>query len=115
METMLIIFPHAELTETSPNGWVKHWVKFRTNLLLRKPERSKAMESTIEDLEDELKPNTLWRAPHASTTVGIPSVRIHANWIVDAEGEHRALPLNQSVSELLLCGTERLPGLGYSS
>ena len=43
--------------------------------------------------------------------MGIPSVRIHPDWVVDVEGEQRVLPLNQSVSELLLCGTERLPGL----
>ena len=46
-----------------------------------------------------------------SVTKGIPSVRIHPNYIVEVEGEHRALPLNQTVSEALLCGTERLPGI----
>ena len=65
----------------------------------------------MKDLEDQLKPNTLWRAPHTSSTVGIPSVRIHPNYTVSLDGKQRALPVNQTVSELLLCSTERLPGI----
>ena len=108
----LLIFPHAELTETTPE-WLGQSLGEIQNKLApsSSPNDQKRWNQRLKDLEDELKPNTLWRAPHASTTVGIPSVRIHPNWIFDVEGVQRALPLNQSVSELLLCGTERLPGL----
>ena len=108
----LLVFPPAELTETTPEWLGRSLGEIQNKLApFSSPNDQKRWNQRLKDLEDELKPNTLWRAPHAATTVGIPSVRIHANWIVDVEGEHRALPLNQSVSELLLCGTERLPGL----
>ena len=108
----LLIFPHAELMEATPEWLGRSLGEIQNKLApFSSPNDQKRWNQRLKDLEDELKPNTLWRAPHAATTVGIPSVRIHANWIVDVEGEHRALPLNQSVSELLLCGTERLPGL----
>ena len=113
METMLCFcFPNAELTETSPE-WLGQTLGDIQNKLapFSSPNDQKRWNQRLKDLEDELKPNTLWRAPHASTTVGIPSVRIHPNWIVDDEEFNTALPLNQTVSELLLCGTERLPGL----
>ena len=108
----LAIFPYSKLTQTTPE-WLGQSLGELQNKLasFSSPNDQKRWNQRLKDLEDELKPNTLWRAPHASTTVGIPSVRIHPNWIVDDEGVQRALPLNQSVSELLLCGTERLPGL----
>ena len=108
----LLIFPHSKLTETTPE-WLGQSLGEIQNKLApsSSPNDQKRWNQRLKDLEDELKPNTLWRAPHTSTTVGIPSVRIHPNWVVDVEGVQRALPLNQSVSESLLCGTERLPGL----
>ncbi len=108
----LLIFPHSKLTETTPE-WLGQSLGEIQNKLApsSSPNDQKRWNQRLKDLEDELKPNTLWRAPHTSMTVGIPSVRIHPNWVVDVEGVQRALPLNQSVSESLLCGTERLPGL----
>jgi len=108
----LVVFPKGELIETGPEWLGQSLGQIQKNLApLSSPNDQKRWNQRLKDLEDELKPNTLWRAPHTSTTVGIPSVRIHPNWIVEVDGEHRAIPLNQSVSELLICGTERLPGI----
>jgi len=108
----LVVFPAGKLTESSPE-WLGQTLGEIHNMLapLASPNDQKRWNQRLKDLEDELKPNTLWRAPHTSATKGIPSVRIHPNYIVEVEGEHRALPLNQTVSETLLCGTERLPGI----
>jgi len=108
----LVVFPNAEFMEAAPDWLGRTLGKIQSKLApFSSPNDQKRWNKRLKDLEDELKPNTLWRAPHASATVGIPSVRIDPNWIVNVEGEQYALPLNQSVSELLLCGTERLPGI----
>ncbi len=108
----LVVFSNAEFTEASPDWLGRTLGEIQSKLApFSSPNDQKRWNQRLKDLEDELKPNTLWRAPHASATVGIPSVRINPNWIVDIEGELHALPLNQSVSELLLCGTEHLPGI----
>ena len=108
----LVVFSHGELADASP-GWLGQTLGEIQSKLARlsSPNDQKRWNQRLKDLEDQLKPNTLWRAPHTSSTVGIPSVRIHPNYIVNVEGERRALPLNQTVSESLLCGTERLPGI----
>lgn len=108
----LLVFKNGELCEATPEWLGQTLGEIQSNLgSFSSPNDEKRWNQRLKDLEDELKPNTLWRAPHTSATVGIPSVRIHPDWVVDVEGEQRVLPLNQSVSELLLCGTERLPGL----
>ena len=111
----LVVFPAGILTEPSPE-WLGQTLGNIQRMLapMSSPNDEKRWNQRLKDLEDELKPNTLWRAPHASVTKGIPPVRIHPNYIVEIEGEHRALPLNQTVSEALLCGTERLPELQNS-
>ncbi|MGB1798484.1 MAG: hypothetical protein ACPHM4_04310 [Candidatus Poseidoniaceae archaeon] len=108
----LLVFPIGERVEPSPQ-WLGQTLGEIQNSMasLSSPNDQKRWNQRLKDLEDELKPNTLWRAPHSSSTTGIPSVRVHPNWIIEVDGEHRAIPLNQSVSELLLCGTERLPGI----
>ncbi len=108
----VLLFSNAEFTETSPEWLGKTLGSIQASLeAFSTPNDQKRWNQRLKDLEDELKPNTLWRAPHSSSTVGIPSVRIHPNWIVGTEDEQRALPLNRTVSELLLCGKERLPGI----
>ena len=108
----LLVFPIGERVESSPQWLGQTLGEIQKSLApLSSPNDQKRWNQRLKDLEDELKPNTLWRAPHTSSTTGIPSVRVHPNWILEVDGEHRAIPLNQSVSELLLCGTERLPGI----
>tara|TARA_B100000214_G_scaffold368818_1_gene340925 strand:+ start:396 stop:1556 length:1161 start_codon:yes stop_codon:yes gene_type:complete len=108
----VLLFSHAAFTETSPEWLGQTLGSIQASLeAFSTPNDQKRWNQRLKDLEDELKPNTLWRAPHSSSTVGIPSVRIHPNWIVGTEDEQRALPLNRTVSELLLCGNERLPGI----
>ena len=108
----VLLFSHAAFTETSPEWLGQTLGSIQVSLeAFSTPNDQKRWNQRLKDLEDELKPNTLWRAPHSSSTVGIPSVRIHPNWIVGTEDEQRALPLNRTVSELLLCGNERLPGI----
>ena len=108
----LLVFPTGEQVGSSPQWLGQTLGEIQKTLApLSSPNDQKRWNQRLKDLEDELKPNTLWRAPHTSSTVGIPSVRVHPNWIFEVDGEHRALPLNQSVSELLLCSTERLPGI----
>ena len=108
----LLVFPIGERVEPSPQWLGQTLGEIQKSLApLSSPNDQKRWNQRLKDLEDELKPNTLWRAPHTSSTTGIPSVRVHPNWILEVDGEHRAIPLNQSVSELLLCGTERLPGI----
>ena len=108
----LVVFSAGELTESSPI-WLGQTLGEIQDALapMSSPNDQRRWNQRLKDLEDELKPNTLWRAPHASATKGIPSIRLHPNYIVEVEGEHRALPVNQTVSETLLCGTERLPGI----
>ena len=108
----LVLFSNAEFIEATPEWLGQTLGEVQAKLAqFSSPNDQKRWNQRLKDLEDQLKPNTLWRAPHASSTVGIPSVRIHPNWIVTFEEQHYALPLNQTVSELLLCGTERLPGI----
>ena len=108
----VLLFSHAAFTETSPEWLGQTLGSIQASLeAFSTPNDQKRWNQRLKDLEDELKPNTLWRAPHSSSTVGIPSVRIHPNWIVGTEDEQRALPLNRTVTELLLCGNERLPGI----
>ena len=108
----LVVFSAGTLTEPSPE-WLGQTLGEIQNMLapMSSPNDQNRWNQRLKDLEDELKPNTLWRAPHTTTTVGIPSVRLHPNLVVDVNGEQRALPVNQTVSETLLCGTERLPAI----
>ncbi len=108
----LVVFPAGILTEPSPE-WLGQTLGNIQRMLapMSSPNDEKRWNQRLKDLEDELKPNTLWRAPHTSATVGIPSVRIHPNLIIDVDGAQHAIPVNQTVSEALLCGTERLPGI----
>ncbi len=108
----LVVFPAGVLTEPSPE-WLGQTLGNIQRMLapMSSPNDEKRWNQRLKDLEDELKPNTLWRAPHTSATVGIPSVRIHPNLIIDVDGAQHAIPVNQTVSEALLCGTERLPGI----
>ncbi len=108
----LLLFPCAEFDEASPEWLGESLGVIQSNLAkFSSPNDQKRWNQRLKDIEDQLKPNTLWRAPHTSATVGIPSVRIHPNYTVSVDGKQRALPINQTVSELLLCGTERLPGI----
>jgi hypothetical protein len=108
----VLLFPNAELSDASPEWFGQSLGQIQSSLAeYSSPNDQKRWNQRLKDLEDQLKPNTLWRAPHTSSTVGIPSVRIHPNYTVSLDGKQRALPVNQTVSELLLCGTERLPGI----
>ena len=108
----LLVFSSTERTEASPEWFGQTLGAIQSKLApLSSPNDQKRWNQRLKDLEDQLKPNTLWRAPHSSATVGIPSVRIHPDYVVEKDGEKLALPLNQSVSELLLCSNERLPGI----
>ena len=74
----LVVFPAGKLTEPSPE-WLGQKLGEIQNMLapLSSPNDQKRWNQRLKHLEDELKPNTLWRAPYASVTQGIPSVRTH--------------------------------------
>jgi hypothetical protein len=108
----VLLFPNAEMSDATPEWFGQSLGQIQSSLAeFSSPNDQKRWNQRLKDLEDQLKPNTLWRAPHTSATVGIASVRIQPNYTVSVDGTQHVLPVNQTVSELLLCGTERLPGI----
>ena len=75
------------------------------------PNTERRWNDRLKAVEDQLKTNTMWRAPHASSTLGLPRIHFSLNSIVEADGQWMFLPLCRSLSEHLLCESDRLPSL----
>lgn len=109
----IVVFPHFELTHDAEMKWISTELgKAQSSLeQFSTPNDQNRWNQRLKSVEDALRPNTLWRAPHTKHTVGLPALRIHPSWIGIRDGKTVLIPMNQRVSEHLLCGDERLPAL----
>ena len=109
----IVVFPHFELTHDADMEWISTELgKAQSSLeQFSTPNDQNRWNQRLKSVEDALRPNTLWRAPHTKHTVGLPALRIHPSWIGIRDGKTVLIPMNQRVSEHLLCGDERLPAL----
>jgi hypothetical protein len=65
----------------------------------------------LKAIEDELKTKTMWRAPHANTTVGLPRLHLSIESLTEVDGVLNFVPMSRSLAEHLLCENDRLPSL----
>lgn len=109
----VVVFPQFELIFDADIQWIsKEFGKAQSSLEpFSTPNDQNRWNQRLKSVEDALRPNTLWRAPHTKHTVGLPALRIHPSWIGESDGKRALIPMNQRVSEHLLCGDERLPAL----
>ena len=75
------------------------------------PNTERRWNERLKAIEDQLKTKTMWRAPHAPSTLGLPRIHLSLNSVVEANGKRMFLPLCRSLSEHLLCESDRLPSL----
>ena len=75
------------------------------------PNTERRWNDRLKAVEDQLKTKTMWRAPHASSTLGLPRIHLSLDSVVEANGKPMFLPLCRSLSEHLLCESDRLPSL----
>ena len=75
------------------------------------PNTERRWNDRLKAIEDSLKTKTMWRAPHASSTVGLPRIHLSLDSVVEVDGKRMFLPLSRSLSEHLLCESDRLPSL----
>jgi hypothetical protein len=75
------------------------------------PSTERRWNERLKAVEDKLKTNTMWRAPHSSTTLGLPRLHLDIDSIVEVDGKQMFLPLCRTLSEHLLCESDRLPSL----
>ena len=75
------------------------------------PNTERRWNDRLKEVEDKLKTNTMWRAPHSSTTLGLPRLHLSLESLVEVDGKRMFLPMSRSLSEHLLCESDRLPSL----
>jgi len=80
---------------------------------LSTPNTERAWNETLKSVEDELKTSTLWRAPHSSFTLGLPSHHLSAELTISSPDGFLFIPLPRNVSEHLLFKTQRFPSLSH--
>ncbi|MBD38558.1 MAG: hypothetical protein CMB10_06070 [Euryarchaeota archaeon] len=109
----VVVFPRFDLTSDADIEWISTSLGLAQASLepFSTPNDQNRWNQRLKSVEDALRPNTLWRAPHTKHTVGLPALRIHPSWVGMTDGEMKLIPMNQRVSEHLLCGAERLPAL----
>ena len=91
---------------------VKHFGALHTSLEpFTTPNTERRWNDRLKAVEDQLKTNTMWRAPHAASTFGLPRIHLSFDSIVEVDGKQMFLPLCRSLSEHLLCESDRLPSL----
>lgn len=109
----VVVFPRFDLTYDADIEWISTSLGLAQTSLepFSSPNDQNRWNQRLKSVEDALRPNTLWRAPHTKHTVGLPALRVHPSWVGMADGVRKLIPINQRVSEHLLCGPERLPAL----
>ena len=75
------------------------------------PNTERRWNDRLKEVEDKLKTQTMWRAPHSSSTQGLPRLNLSLDSLVEVDGKRMFLPLSRSLSEHLLCESDRLPSL----
>jgi hypothetical protein len=75
------------------------------------PNTERRWNDRLKAIEDELKTKTMWRAPHANTTVGLPRLHLSIESLTEVDGVLNFVPMSRSLAEHLLCENDRLPSL----
>ncbi len=75
------------------------------------PNTERRWNDRMNDIESELKTNTLWRAPHSKFTVGLPRLNLDAEAICLVDGKPLLLAQPRILAEHLICQADRLPGI----
>ena len=75
------------------------------------PNTERLWNDRLKAMEDELKPRTLWRAPHTQATVGLPRLHLDLNHLANSEGGPHWVAMPRSLADALVCQPERLPSL----
>ena len=75
------------------------------------PNTERRWNDRLKSIEDVLKTKTMWRAPHSSSTVGLPRLHLSLDRVVEIDGVKRFVPLSRPLAEHLLCQSDRLPSL----
>ena len=113
----ILIFPRYELKpfdgQTSTvmdltraiGGIHSAFVNFST------PNTERRWNDRLKAIEDELKTKTMWRAPHANETVGLPRLHLSIDSLTKIDGVLNFVPMSRSLAEHLLCEQDRLPSL----
>jgi hypothetical protein len=77
------------------------------------PNAERRWNERLKAIEDRLKTHTLWRAPHTSDVVGLPS--IHPGFVHTDDGASALVPLPRPLVNHLLCQPQRRPGLANAA
>ena len=75
------------------------------------PNTERRWNDRLKAIEDELKSNTMWRAPHSNSTVGLPRLHLSIDSLTEVDGVLNFVPMSRSLAEHLLCENDRLPSL----
>ena len=79
------------------------------------PNTERRWNDRLKAMEDGLKSTTLWRASHTKHVVGLPSVEVGLDAVVEGEGGLHFVPQPRSVVDRLLAPAERLPGVAMAA
>lgn len=75
------------------------------------PNTERLWNERLKAMEDVLKPHTLWRAPHTTSTVGLPPIELNVEHLATSEKGPMWIALPRSLHDHLVCKPERLPSL----
>jgi hypothetical protein len=75
------------------------------------PNTERLWNDRLKAMEDELKPHTMWRAPHTSATVGLPPLHFNLNHLATIDQGLAWIAMPRTVADALVCQPERLPSI----
>ena len=113
----VLIYPRHPRTSATNNeeqvlAMVQHLGAIHSSMAtFETPNTERRWNERLKSMEDELKTKTMWRAPHSSSTVGLPRLHLSLERLVDVDGVTKFVPLSRSLAEHLLCQNDRLPSL----
>jgi uncharacterized protein YqcC (DUF446 family) len=79
------------------------------------PNTERRWNDGLKSLENGLKTTTLWRASHTKHVVGLPTVEVCLDAVIETENGLQFLPQPRSVVDRLLAQAERLPGAAIAA
>ena len=77
------------------------------------PNTERQWNQDLNKLEETMETNTLWRAPHSSSTQGIPPIQLEPSSKVKWKGRDFLLALPLDLAHTMLVKSERLPSLSW--
>ena len=110
----VVVFPFHEVQASlndgpSPASWAAMCGQLHSQLAEHAtPNTERRWNDRLKAVEDRLKTSTLWRAPHTSAVVGLPTVR---PGFAVVGSSSRLVPLPRPLVDRLLCASERRPGV----